>query len=670
MSHLETPHDPTLENYRKLSTFDAEELKNFIFSENSVKLQKDLYEEIQKYSVLYPRDGSHASVEEQKHLLVKKSFAAQSVKKKFRDLITKPFFTVSSIKVIDQLDKSIAVQGGVLFNMFPRSILYLGTEQHLQFYEESTKGKILGCFCLTEVGHGSDTKQIQTTATYDSRTKEFVIHTPSFQAAKCWIANIGKIATHAIVYAQLITSDCKRHGLHAFVVPVRDPKTQLPYPGVILADLGEKLGLLGVDNGLLLFNHYRIPKMNLLNKLGDVTDDGRYILKVTDINQQNAISFKILSQGRLSIIVGSCMFQIHALTIALRHAAVRKQFGPKDAEELPILEYQSHQYRLIPYLGCTYTTLLFLKYFLLHKNILAVEDNDTMVELHAILSAGKPYFSFIARDSIQDCREACAGLGYLSVSGLGVIRNDHDANLTFEGDNNVLLQQTSNWLLKYWPLVISKKVVKSPLGSLDFLKNALDILQLKFEVVPLEEFYSLRNICKYYQWLVCYLLKRSYEKVEYLEKTSNAHKFWIKNKSQIYNLRNLSMAYLESFVLQETSLLVETSANTSINKVLNQLVSLYAVWSLQKHVSLFYEGQYTDSPLFPKLIEDSILLLCHRLKNEVVSLVDVIAPFDDIVRSILGHSDGQIYSRLFGAIIQVPEAFSNATWLKDLHSKL
>lgn len=85
----------------------------------------------------------------------------------------------------------------------------------------------------------------------------------------------------AIVFAQLITQQTS-HGLHAFIVPVRDPKTYLTYPGVIIGDMGEKIGLNGIDNGYIMFNSYRIPKENLLNRTGDVTDEGEYESSFSD----------------------------------------------------------------------------------------------------------------------------------------------------------------------------------------------------------------------------------------------------------------------------------------------------------------------------------------------------------------------------------------------------
>jgi acyl-CoA oxidase len=89
---------------------------------------------------------------------------------------------------------------------------------------------------------------MRTTATYDKEKQQFVLHTPDFEAAKCWAGGLGQMATHAVVFAQLYVDGVNR-GLHTFVVPIRNPKTLLPYPGIIVGDMGEKIGLNGIDNG-------------------------------------------------------------------------------------------------------------------------------------------------------------------------------------------------------------------------------------------------------------------------------------------------------------------------------------------------------------------------------------------------------------------------------------
>ena len=193
---------------------------------------------------------------------------------------------------------------------------------------------------MTEVGHGSDIKGFRTTATYDKNTDEFVLHTPDFEAAKCWIGCMGQSASYAIVYAQLYV-DGTHHGLHLFLVPIRNPKTLLTYPGVVATDMGEKIGVNGMDNGILILDKYRIPRGNLLNKSAHVTPDGKYVTAHKTRKEKNGAALGIVSLGRSKTTLACETTAGKALTIAVRYAAVRKQFGC-GKEEQPILEYQAH----------------------------------------------------------------------------------------------------------------------------------------------------------------------------------------------------------------------------------------------------------------------------------------------------------------------------------------
>lgn len=139
-----------------------------------------------------------------------------------------------------------------------------------------------------------------------------------------------------------------------------------------------------------------------------------------------------------------------------------------------------------------------LSYFIVSDNVEAIVEmymgkpkpNAAArgVEIHAISCASKPFVAWIARDAIQECREACGGHGYLKASGLTDMRDDNDATITYEGEGHVIIQQTSNWLLKLWPQVMERKVIDGPYGSVNFLNNAQELLAEKCDYHTIEEF--------------------------------------------------------------------------------------------------------------------------------------------------------------------------------------
>jgi acyl-CoA oxidase len=86
----------------------------------------------------------------------------------------------------------------------------------------------MGCFCLTELGHGSDVSKLETTAHFDEVTNEFIIHSPTETSRKFWIGNLAITATKAVVFAQLIMNGVN-YGLHGFLISIRNRNSRTSF---------------------------------------------------------------------------------------------------------------------------------------------------------------------------------------------------------------------------------------------------------------------------------------------------------------------------------------------------------------------------------------------------------------------------------------------------------
>lgn len=82
--------------------------------------------------------------------------------------------------------------------------MFTSEEQKQKWLAEAKSLKVVGCYAQTEIGHGSNVAGIETTATYDEQTDEFVINCPKTSAYKMWPGDSGLTANVAIVYAQLV----------------------------------------------------------------------------------------------------------------------------------------------------------------------------------------------------------------------------------------------------------------------------------------------------------------------------------------------------------------------------------------------------------------------------------------------------------------------------------
>jgi acyl-CoA oxidase len=358
---------------------------------------------------------------------------------------------ITQIEMLAMSDLSLMVKAGVQWGLFGGAIENLGTERHHQAYVPRIINlDLLGCFAMTETGHGSDVQALETTATYDAATQEFVIDSPTRTARKDYIGGAAQTATVAAVFAQLLTPDGEGHGVHCLVVPIRDDDgTDLP--GVTTSDCHYKGGLPGVDNGRIQFDHVRVPRENLLNKYADVAEDGTYTSPIENPGRRFFTMLGTLIRGRVTVGGSAGAAARVALDIATRYALQRRQFkAPEDEREVLLMDYLVHQRRLFPLIARSYA-LQFAQNELVAKthDLQTADDPDPeeQRELESRAAGLKAANTWHATRAIQEAREACGGAGYLAENRLIALKADTDVFTTFEGDNHVLIQLVAKELL-------------------------------------------------------------------------------------------------------------------------------------------------------------------------------------------------------------------------------
>src|SRR6056297_1666972 len=395
-----------------------------------------------EWQIIRNKEDFRNRILQQVQLLGKKGYGAMAYPPEYGGTGNMPAYA-AIFEHLMFVDGRLAVKFGVQFGLFGGSIQKLGTKKHHdQYLTDAGKTKLLGCFAMTETGHGSNVRGIKTTATYEKESDSIVIHTPGKNDNKEYIGNAlhSKMAT---VFAQLIVNG-KNEGVHAILVPLRN-ENHKELEGVTVEDNGYKLGLNGVDNGKIWFNNVKVPRENLLNKYGEIRDDGTYFSSIKNPNKRFFTMLGTLVGGRICVARGALGGSKMALAIAVKYALNRRQFNDnvKIQEDL-IMDYPTHQLRLTPAIAGAYV------YHFTLEELMKRYSDDSQTDKRKIetqVAGLKSIITWFANETIQECREACGGKGYLLENRIADLKGDVDIFTTFEGDNTVLLQLAAKGIL-------------------------------------------------------------------------------------------------------------------------------------------------------------------------------------------------------------------------------
>ncbi|CAO0794064.1 unnamed protein product [Mucor circinelloides] len=632
-----------LANERAKGTFDVNELAKFMYTEEW--LQK-------MHKVLEVMESEPAFDKTNRYYLSRKDKISSSLWK------DKRLIEVAKEQNWDETDTQIAnflfdqsSPFTLHYNMFIPTLRNQTTdEQKKLFLEPALKHRIIGCYAQTELGHGSNVQGLETTATYIPETNEFELHSPTLTSAKWWIGGLGKAANHAIVMARLIT-DGKDLGPHPFCVQIRSFEDHTPLPGITVGDIGPKFGFNTVDNGFIMFDHYRIPHVAFLAKYSQVkAGTGEYS------KPPNAkLSYGTMVFVRANIVLGVRYALAKATTIAIRYSAVRQQFvdaaNPRKWDnkviETPVLDYTMQQYRLLPAVAaayaCFFTGREMMRLYNLNQEAMQQGNFSLLADLHASSSGLKSLTTTMAIDAIEDCRRACGGHGYSMFSGLGQFYQDYLPNVTWEGDNYILTQQTARYLLKTFRNVVAGKAEPSEYNqTVTYLTQFLQNPKAKCPATKPEDFLNPELILSAFGFRAAFGIAQVAEQIDRHGRSWNSMLVEISRISKAHSQFMLIRNFIVT--LQNDEQLTKPE-NRPMVRVLRLLASLFALHTMEKELSEFLVSGYLSAEQ-SAMLKEQVILLLEQIRPEAVSLVDAFALPDYFLHSALGRYDGKVYESM------------------------
>lgn len=532
--------------------------------------------------------------------------------------------------------------------MFIPALIGLASkEQQAKWLTLAQNLSIIGTYAQTELGHGTFIRGLETTATYDSSSEEFIVHTPTLSGTKWWPGGLGKTATHVVLMARLFVHG-QDYGPHAFIVQVRSIDTHRPLPGITVGDIGPKFGYNGVDNGFLSFDHVRIPREHMLMRFAKVTPEGKYIHPPPS---NSKASYVTMLYVRANIVVDAGRALAKAVTIAVRYCCVRRQTSTHPGmQETKVIDYQNVGACLIPF-----TAIAFAFHFTgIHQMHLYKEfekgrdrsDFRILPELHVQASVLKAICTWEAVEGIEQCRFRCGGHGYSRLSGLPDLYASFVQNATWEGDNDVLCLQTGRFLLKAMAGLPGKKIE----GAANYLQSYKDgSLPRRCPVAKIEDWKNLETCLTAFRFCVAFLCEETIKAIQ--TETGGKLVFegneWNKNTVPVIQCACVHGWYivLSNFYEFLHHASVQSELPTSTLSVLHQCALLTGLTKIEKYASHLLEAKYI-TPEQIKMARAQKNASIMDLRSNIVPLVDSFGYLDYELNSALGRYDGDVYRGL------------------------
>ncbi|KAL7317676.1 hypothetical protein PS15m_003998 [Mucor circinelloides] len=635
-----------LQQERANASFKSSELMEYIYGKQYLETRDRILRILQNDPILGDKSHRYYNGRE---FRFKKSLAAA---KRMAELVREHKWNDEEFGIAEFLfDEPSAFR--LHRSMFMPTILNQGTEEQKKLYlEPAMRYEIIGCYAQTELGHGSNVRGLETTATYHPETQTFVFNSPTLTSSKWWIGGLGVAANHAIVMARLI-SNGKDHGPHPFIVQIRNLENHQPLEGITVGDIGPKFGFNTVDNGFILFDNVHVPHIALLARYSSINKiTGEY---VTPPNSKLAYGTMVFV--RANIVLESRYVLARAATVAVRYSAIRSQGsdaanpkkltaadGSVKTVETPVLDYTMQQYRLFPIIAqayaCHFTGQEMHRMYYENQEKMAQGDFSYLADLHASSSGLKSLTTTLAVSAIEDCRRACGGHGYSLFSGLGQFYQDYLPKATWEGDNYLLTQQTARYLLKTMRSVRDGKINdKNATFSSQYISEYLSNPQARCPFTSVQDLNNPEALLSAFKFRAAFLVEKAVYAID-IEQTT-----WNDMLVEIYRISraHCQLLMVSNFVKAVFS--DSVMAKSDIGKALQRVAILFCLSTLEQEAADFLTSGYL-SPDQALMIKQHTIAVLKSIRPDAVALIDAFGFPDYLLNSALGENDGDVYEKM------------------------
>ncbi|CAO4363332.1 unnamed protein product [Caenorhabditis nigoni] len=624
------PENPDLTEERSSGTFDINSMAAVIYgSEKFAQRRRQITEAISKIPEL---QDSRPLVFMSREEKIKEACRKLSVLSNHWDSLIN---TNDEEEALHLYREVLGLEGHPLAlheTMFiPSLIAQANDEQQEKWLGRAQRREIIGCYAQTEMGHGTNLRALETTATFDISTQEFILNSPIITSLKWWPGALGKSSNWSIVIANLIVHD-KNHGPHPFMVQLRDEMSHEPLPGITVGDIGPKMAFNGADNGFLGFKSYRIPRENMLMRHSKVTPSGNYIKP-----PHAKIGYSSMVKVRSRMAMDQGLFLASALVIAVRYSAVRRQGYLEDkSREVKVLDYQTQQHRLFPSIARAYAFIFcgFETIRLYDQLLIDVQNGNTsgMADLHALTSGLKSVVTHQTGEGIEQARMACGGHGYSMASYICEYYGVAIAGCTYEGENMVMLLQLARYLVKSIEMIQNGK--SKELGPM--------VAYLAEKESKIDLNLGPKEYLKVFQYAARNQTWRATEKVQKLRNSGmSKEEAW--NQSSV-ELTRASRLHTRLYIMSTFIDHVSTIVDQKVKKVLIDLLNVHVTYEVMD-IGIYVRGLLSSDQM--DLIRNQLYVSLETIRPNAVSLVDSFQISDMQLRSVLGRHDGNVYENLF-----------------------